>query len=270
MAKLPPQPLGVAPGSSYWNDWYEKLRTFVEMITTSVDWSIITGKPTTLAGYGITNGQPLDDNLTALAAVGSTGLYTVTGAGTSTTRTLTGSGVATVTNGSGVGGNPVVDVPLNITPTWTALHTFNAGVGFPAAAVASANPNVLDDYEEGTFVPTISGSTTAGVGTYSVQVGAYTKIGNLVTFSLNINITNHTGTGDLLITDLPFTSTAVANTRFPITLHATSLTFTGQLVGLILASSNSIRLDTFTSGAAATQVPMDVSFGICAQGSYHI
>lgn len=51
--KLPPQPLGVAPGSSYWNDWYEKLRVFVDQITTSVDWSIIVGKPTTLTGYGI-------------------------------------------------------------------------------------------------------------------------------------------------------------------------------------------------------------------------
>lgn len=36
MAKLPPQPIGVPPGSSYWNDWYEKLRRFVEEATTAV------------------------------------------------------------------------------------------------------------------------------------------------------------------------------------------------------------------------------------------
>lgn len=52
MAKLPPQPVGVAPGSSYWNDWYEKLRLFVEQATTVV-WANITGKPTDLAGYGV-------------------------------------------------------------------------------------------------------------------------------------------------------------------------------------------------------------------------
>lgn len=51
--KLPPQPLGVAPGSSYWNDWYEKLRTFVDQITTSVSWTIITDTPVTLTGYGV-------------------------------------------------------------------------------------------------------------------------------------------------------------------------------------------------------------------------
>lgn len=68
MAKLPPQPLGVAPGSSYWNDWYEKLRTFVEQITSSVDWSIIINKPTTLLGYGITDGQTLLVNSAGLRA----------------------------------------------------------------------------------------------------------------------------------------------------------------------------------------------------------
>ena len=29
MAKLPPTPIGVPPGHSFWNDWYEKLRNLV-------------------------------------------------------------------------------------------------------------------------------------------------------------------------------------------------------------------------------------------------
>lgn len=52
MAKLPPQPIGMPPGSSYWNDWYEKLRLLVEQATV-VTWSAITGTPTTLTGYGV-------------------------------------------------------------------------------------------------------------------------------------------------------------------------------------------------------------------------
>lgn len=55
--KLPPIPVGVPPGHSFWNDWYEKLRTLVNDILTSISWSIITGTPTTLSGYGITDGQ---------------------------------------------------------------------------------------------------------------------------------------------------------------------------------------------------------------------
>jgi hypothetical protein len=29
MAKLPPIPVGIPPGHSYWNDWYEKLRNLI-------------------------------------------------------------------------------------------------------------------------------------------------------------------------------------------------------------------------------------------------
>lgn len=101
MAKLPPQPLGVPPGSSYWNDWYEKLRTFVDQITTSVDWSIITGKPTTLAGYGITD-SPVGANPTA-----AVDLTAVNGTATTFMRSDAA---------------PVLSV--TITPTWTGTHAW--------------------------------------------------------------------------------------------------------------------------------------------------
>ena len=54
-SKLPPLPVGVAPGSGYWNDWYEKLRTLVNTISAGTSWNLITGTPTTLGGYGITD-----------------------------------------------------------------------------------------------------------------------------------------------------------------------------------------------------------------------
>lgn len=55
--KLPPLPVGVAPGSVYMNDWYEKLRTLVNSFASGFPWSAITGKPTSLSGYGITDAQ---------------------------------------------------------------------------------------------------------------------------------------------------------------------------------------------------------------------
>lgn len=57
ISKLPPLPTGIAPGSGYWNDWYEKLRTLINSIASGVSWTLITGTPTSLAGYGITDGQ---------------------------------------------------------------------------------------------------------------------------------------------------------------------------------------------------------------------
>lgn len=54
---IPPQPVGVVPGSAFWNDWIEKLRTIVNSFARGIPWAGITGKPTTLAGYGITDAQ---------------------------------------------------------------------------------------------------------------------------------------------------------------------------------------------------------------------
>jgi hypothetical protein len=74
-SKLPPLPVGVTPGSGYWNDWYEKLRTLINSITTGVSWSLITGTPTSLAGYGITD--PVELTTSKDTASGYAGLNAV-------------------------------------------------------------------------------------------------------------------------------------------------------------------------------------------------
>lgn len=75
------------------------------------DWTDVQNTPTTLSGYGITDAQPLDSDLTAVAGLGSNGLITRTGSGTATVRTVTaGSSKISVNNGDGVSGNPTIDV----------------------------------------------------------------------------------------------------------------------------------------------------------------
>ena len=80
----------------------------------------------------------------------------------------------------------------------------SSGITFPATQVASSDANTLDDYEEGNFTPTISGTTSAGTGTYTTQFGRYTKIGRVVTCDITVTWTAHTGTGNLEIAGLPF------------------------------------------------------------------
>lgn len=54
------------------------------------------------------NKQPLDSDLTAIAALSSTGLIARTGSGTAATRTVTAGSNIAVTNGDGVSGNPTI------------------------------------------------------------------------------------------------------------------------------------------------------------------
>jgi len=88
----------------------------------------------------------------------------------------------------------------------SGLITASGGIKFPATQVASADVNTLDDYEEGTWTPSFTGSTTNPTVSYNVQTGKYTKIGRLVTVSF-VCIASGTpsgGSGDILVSGLPF------------------------------------------------------------------
>jgi hypothetical protein len=86
----------------------------------------------------------------------------------------------------------------NATPS-----TSGAGITFPATQSASSDANTLDDYEEGTWSPTVtaqSGSFT----TVTVNRASYTKIGRVVTASFSVAIVNAgTAAGAMFLT-LPF------------------------------------------------------------------
>lgn len=83
-----------------------------------------------------------------------------------------------------------------------------AGITFPAAQSASSDANTLDDYEEGTFTPTLSSTATPPtVSVYQNRNGIYTKIGNIVCVTVQIRATvSSAGTGTPTVTGLPFTS----------------------------------------------------------------
>lgn len=74
------------------------------------------------------------------------------------------------------------------------------GIIFPATQVPSTDANTFDDYEEGTWTPSVGGTAT-----YTAQIGTYTKMGRkvLIEGSLTINVI---GTGSTYqISGLPFT-----------------------------------------------------------------
>lgn len=87
----------------------------------------------------------------------------------------------------------------------TTPSTSGAGITFPATQSASSNANTLDDYEEGTFEPTLTASGGGAPGTYGTRGASYTKIGRFVYVTLQIvNFSKGTLSGTLSVGGLPF------------------------------------------------------------------
>lgn len=80
------------------------------------------------------------------------------------------------------------------------------GIDFSATGDGSGTDTseLLDDYEEGTWTPSVRGSSTAGTVSYLTRIARYTKIGNLihVNFVLQFNISS--AAGDMEITGFPY------------------------------------------------------------------
>ena len=80
-----------------------------------------------------------------------------------------------------------------------------SGITFPATQSASTDANTLDDYEEGTWTPTVS--PNAGSLTSYTSAGWYTKCGRMVQITGGFLITNAgTASSSANIGNLPFTS----------------------------------------------------------------
>ena len=166
---------------------------------------------------------------TALVNTGNTdGTLQLQVNGTTPSVTLATTGAVGVgsTPGYGTNGQVLTSSGSSAAPTWTTAgaslttpsftstigvggataSASGAGVTFPATQSASSDANTLDDYEEGTFTPSI---TASGVTAYSVLEGKYTKIGQVVVVNVKFRVsTSSGGTGTFNITNAPFSQTA--------------------------------------------------------------
>jgi hypothetical protein len=82
----------------------------------------------------------------------------------------------------------------------------SSGITFPATAVAASDANTLDDYEEGTWTPTIFRGASEAVYSLAGNDSRYTKIGRLVVVHCGVYVTiTSQSTGNNIIKGLPFT-----------------------------------------------------------------
>ena len=96
----------------------------------------------------------------------------------------------------------------------SAVATSGVGITFPVSQSASSDANTLDDYEEGTWTPTIVGTTGNPTVTYGVQRGVYTKVGNIVHCTWQMTFSGLTGgSGYGQIGGFPFTAATGSSTQ---------------------------------------------------------
>jgi len=166
---------------------------------------------------------------------------------------------------------------VNITTGNVVMATSGKGIDFSATANGSGTmtSELLNDYEEGTFTPTVRGSTVAGTGVYTTQAGLYTKVGRLVTVTVYLNWTAVTlGTGNLQFAGLPFTASSS-----PVTYNGISIGFVSNiattagtvLYGIVEPGSTVITMtQTPTGGGAYGLVPLDTSGEIAFTSTYYV
>lgn len=212
--------------------------------------------------------------------------------------TIDGTGTAARLNASNVFTSAQV-LPAGTVgaPALTTTGDTNTGIYFPAADTIgfstggtirgrwttdglcfgsdTAAANALDDYEEGTWTISIQfGGAAAGV-TYSINTGAYTKVGRQVTVTGRLTLTSKgSSTGNVLITGLPFTIQN-ADAAYPaFALGAvSSITFADFIQSFGIINTTTIRFDeTTNAGVRTTLTNADFAndSSVIISGSYFI
>ena len=125
------------------------------------------------------------------------------------------------------------------------------GIDFSAAGnVGGMDSELLDDYEEGTWTPTVN----TGTG-YSAQFGRYVKIGKMVFINANVN-TSATSSAGNIIQGLPFASSNTGNSagNLSIGYYATVNVAVVWMGGYVLNNSHNIYIVGNSAGHTGSTI----------------
>jgi hypothetical protein len=119
------------------------------------------------------------------------------------------------------------------------------GIDFSATS-GTGTSELFDDYEEGTFTPTLEASGGGAPSSYSTRVGSYTKIGDTVYILINLAVHAGTLSGDIKVTGLPF-SPSESSSIYTAAYRRWNTTFVSY--GLIDSGTSAVRIIKSTNNA---------------------
>lgn len=145
----------------------------------------------------------------------------------------------------------------------TTAAASGAGISFPATQSASTDANTLDDYEEGTWTPSISAGTVGNLSVaYTTQVGQYTKIGKQVNVLWSVvtsSFTYTTASGQLLFNGFPFTSSTLSGHSNTGSLVFQGITKAGYTQFIPLLAQANATASISASGTAAARADLTIT-----------
>ena len=150
------------------------------------------------------------------------------------------------------------------------FSTSGTGIDFSATSDGSgtATSELLDDYEEGTWTPSVAfGATLAS----QTNQGKYTRIGNTVFISYQLNITGLSGgTGNISVSGLPYACSQVPTYSHGNCQGNASMSLpsgAGSIMPYIENGSNSMRLLYMTNTGHADVTNTVYSTGLAFYGN---
>lgn len=158
--------------------------------------------------------------------------------------------------------NEIVTVNSGATALTSTATPNVSNLIFPATQASSVGANTLDDYEEGTWTPSVGGTAT-----YTTQIGFYTKIGNVVTVHGHLVI-NTIGTGSAAtITALPFPTLATSHFVTAVNFSNAATANLVHVTGTASSSTNFALFGYVQDGTTTTTI-MGNGTSIIFSGSY--
>jgi hypothetical protein len=127
------------------------------------------------------------------------------------------------------------------------------GIKF-AADISSSDSDTLDDYEEGTWTPEMTGHLANPAG--QSGTGYYTKIGRAVSITGINFVSNVTSfNGNAIITGLPFTCASGNGYSTPCsTGETTNITFADMIAVEVQNNTTTITLREMTNGGVGSSI----------------
>jgi len=178
----------------------------------------------------------------------------------------TDAGSVSVTPGGGISATTVAAAITELdnekapkaSPIFTGVVTTAGQIAFPATVNPSADPNTLDDYEEGAFTPSLRfGGASTGM-TYAEQTGRYTKVGRQVTAHTRVRLSaKGSSTGTATLAGFPFTTAAALPGAIAPALAANLTTVTDPMIAL---ANNTAIASLLDSSGGAFAVLTDADF----------